>query len=29
LPAFGFIMRHEVRHLGERGLSADHFGYAL
>ena len=22
-------MRHEVRHLGERGLSADQFGYAL
>ena len=38
LPTFGFILRdphpvgkfrNEVRHLGERGLSADQFGYAL
>ena len=29
LPTFGFIMRHEVRHLGERGVSADRFRYIL
>jgi hypothetical protein len=29
LPTFGGIMRHDVRHLVERGLSPDRFGCAL
>jgi hypothetical protein len=29
LPTFGCVMSREVRHLGERGLSADQFGHAV